>query len=412
MKIIKNKKCRACGSTKFKQVIDLGETPLFVNNLLTDPDGEDPTYPLVVEQCQKCFLSQILDTVEADDLYHKTDYLFFSSDMPNLADYFKKYAQEVKKYLNYGDFVVEIGSNDGVFLQHMREYNVLGVDPATNVVLRALKKGIPTLSEFFSEQTARRIKEEWGQANLITGFNCIAHIDDLDGIMRGVKSLLTDKGVFVVECNYWGDMIRNTSYSLIYHDHFSYFTLKNWVDYVKKFGMNVFDAMIPPAQGDTDDPKKKADAFNLRVFIDKGEREPTQRMKQLLEEEADLHSYETVEKYAKDCKAQAKKFGDLVRKLKTEGKTIAGYGASAKAFTVFKLAEINKEVDYFVDDSLAKQGKYAPISHIPIQPRTNQNPDYFLITAPNYINVILNKEREYIKNGGKFITIEGEIINE
>ena len=409
------KKCRMCKGSEFKTVIDLGEHPLFVNNLLTKENlKNDKTYPLVVEQCQKCFLVQIRDIVNPKDIYQKADYLFFSSDMPNLSDYFKKFADDAMQFLNEGDLVVDIGSNDGVLLKHFKDQNVLGVDPSTNVVLRALKNGVPTVSDFFTQQVARKIKGEWGEAKLITGFNCIAHTDTLDDLMEGVKTLLTDEGVFVVECNYWGDMVRNTNYALIYHDHFSYFTLKDWVDYAKKFGMNVFDAQIPPAQGDLPDieESKAADAFNIRIFIDRNVRPQTEGMKHILESEEGLHSYETAHQYSKDVKEQAKKLGDLIRGIKAEGKTIAGYGAAAKGFTVLKLAEIGSEcLDYFIDDSPAKQNKYTPISHIPIYPRGTQKPDYFLIAAPNYVNVIVNKEKEYLANGGKFITIEGEIIN-
>lgn len=409
------KTCRMCGGKKFKDVINLGNHPLFVNNLLTKENlKDDKTYPLLVEQCQSCFLVQIRNIVNPSDIYQKADYLFFSSDMPNLSDYFKMFAEDAKNFLAPNDLVVDIGSNDGILLKHFKDYRVLGIDPSTNVVLRALKNGIPTVSDFFTKQVARKIKGEWGQASLITGFNCIAHTDTLDDLMEGVKTLLTNDGVFVVECNYWGDMVRNKNYALIYHDHFSYFTLNDWVNYAKKFGMNVFDAEIPPAQGDIPDIEKEkaADAFNIRIFIDNEKRPQTERMKQILKGEESLHSYETARQYSKDVKEQAKKLGDLIKGIKSEGKTIAGYGAAAKGFTVLKLAEIDSRyIDYFIDDSPAKQNKYTPISHIPIYPRENQNPDYFLIAAPNYVNVIINKENEYLNNGGKFITIEGKIID-
>lgn len=404
-----------CKGTEFETVLDLGQHPLFVNNLLTKENlKDDKTYPLVLEQCQKCFLVQIRDIVDPKDIYQKADYLFFSSDMPNLSDYFKKFADDAKtRFLNKGDIVVDIGSNDGILLKYFYDQNVLGVDPSTNVVLRALKNGIPTVSDFFTQQVARKIKDEWGLAKLITGFNCIAHTDTLDDLMKGVKTLLTDDGVFVVECNYWGDMVRNTNYALIYHDHFSYFTLKNWVDYAKKFGMRVFDVEIPPAQGDLPniEKSKAADAFNIRIFLDKKKGPVNDSVYQILDEEKDLHSYETAQQYERNVRERAKKLGDLIRKIKSEGKTIAGYGAAAKGFTVLKLADIGSEyLDYFIDDSPAKQNKYTPISHIPIYARGTQNPDYFLIAAPNYVNVIISKEKEYLANGGHFITIEGKII--
>jgi len=390
-----------CGGTEFKEVIDFGDNAL-VNSLLTKEEfGTEEVASLVVEQCQSCYLVQIRNIVDSHEIYKEVDYLYFSSDMPTLDDYFKEFAEDVKeRFLEENDLVVEIGSNDGIFINNFG--NALGVDPALNVVLRALKKGIPTIPEFFTEKVAKKIVGEYGHAKVIAGSNCIAHLNDLNDMMKGVKSLLTSDGVFVVECNYWGGMVKNKNYALIYHDHFSYFTLKNWLDYAKKNELSVFDAIVTPSQGGS-----------LRVFMDRGDREMSERCSDLLQEELDsnLNSYETAKRYEREVREQAKKLGDLVRKLKSNGAEIAGYGAAAKGFSVLKLAELDeRHIDYFVDDSPAKQGKYTPISHIPIYKRTNQKPDYFFITAPNYKDVIISKEKEYLANGGKFITIEGEII--
>lgn len=403
MKIIHNKNCRMCGGTRFKKVIDFGLNPL-VNSLLTEKDfGTEDIEPLVVWQCQDCGLVQIKDIVDSHQIYQDVDYLYFSSDMPTLSDYFKEFAEDVKdRFLKEGDFVCEIGSNDGVFLQHFFAHKVLGVDPALNVVLRALNKGIPTIPVFFTEKIAKKVKAEFGEAKLITGSNCIAHLNDLNDLIMGVKTLLTKDGVFVVECNYWGGMVENKNYALIYHDHFSYFSLKNWVDYAECKGLKVFDAYITPAQGGS-----------LRVFMDRGVREGTERFHKLLENEnkTKLNTYKTCQRYEKEVKEQARQLGDLIKGLKEDGKTIAGYGAAAKGFSVLKLAEIDQnQIDYFIDDSPAKQGKFTPISHIPIYKRENQQPDYFFITAPNYEKQIVEKEKEFISKGGKFITIDMRII--
>ena len=404
-----------CNSTEFEDVIDFGENPL-VNSLLDKEDlGKKViTHPLIVKQCQKCFLVQIKDAVDAKEIYQNVDYLFFSSDMPNLDFYFMQFAKDVeKRFLEFGDFVVEIGSNDGVWLHYLRGYKSLGVDPATNVVLRALKKGIPTIPKFFTKRLASQIEKEWGKAKVIMGANCIAHTDDLRGLMKGVDTLLTDDGVFIVECNYWGDMVKNKNYGLIYHDHFSYFTLKNWINFAKRYNMRVFDAVIPPAQGDFADSKKKAERFNIRMFIDRKQRPITKRMKEILQDEEDmnLHSLETAQRYSREVKFDAGKLGTLVRGLKEQGLTIAGYGAAAKGFSILKLAGIDeKHLEYFVDDSPAKQGKFAPVLKIPIISRKDAEsklPDYFLVTAPNYVNVILGKEKNF---KGKFITVDSNIV--
>ncbi len=396
-----------CKGTTFKTVIDFGQNAL-VNSLIDkkDLDGEESTFPLVVEQCQDCQLVQIVDIVSAQGIYKDVDYLYFSGDMPNLKEYFDVYAQDLKeRFIDEGDLVLEIGSNDGTMLELMMSKAVgLGVDPASNVVTRALRRGIPTISDFFTERLAKSILREWGNPKVIYANNCIAHLDSLRDLMYGVDGLLHRDGVFVVECNYWGGMVKNKNYSLIYHDHFSYFSLKNWIDFAPEFGLQVFDATVTPAQGGS-----------LRVFMDRGNRELTQRYDKLLDEEikTDLNSYKTCQTYKKDVLAEAKKLGNLIRELVEDGKVIAGYGAAAKGFSILKLADIDdRHIKFFVDDSPAKQGKYTPVSHIPVVARDQvlQEPDYFFITAPNYEDVIVAKETNFKEKGGKFITADCRII--
>jgi len=397
------KQCRFCKGEKFHKVLDMGNNAL-VNSLIEKEDlgKKDETHPLEVMRCEKCSLVQLKKPIDSNKIYKDVDYLYFSSDMPGLSDYFKEYANDLKdRFLMPGDMVVEIGSNDGIMLEHfVDKCLILGVDPATNVVLRALRKGVPTLPLFFNERLGKQIAFEWGKAKVMYGNNCIAHIDNLDSVMRGVSALLTDDGVFVVECNYWGGMVKTKNYSLVYHDHFSYFSLKNWADIADRHGMQVFDAVVTPAQGGS-----------LRVFMGKGPVTMTKRCLDLVKEEvvSKLNTREVAIQYGKDCVAEAKKLFDVVSGLKKEGKTIAGYGAAAKGFSVLKLAGIDeRHIDYFVDDSPAKQGKYTPVTHIPVVSRTDRpDPDYFFITAPNYAQTIMEKEKEF---KGKFILCDSTVI--
>lgn len=410
MKVIRNRGCRMCGHRKFDTVIDLGRHPL-VNSLVAKKDlhKKDPLFPLVVKQCRACRLVQLVNIIDAEEIYKNVDYLYFSSDMPGLDRYFASYAQDVKdRFLrNSDDLVVEIGSNDGILLNLLRDSaRVLGVDPATNVVLRALRRGIPTVSLFFSEHLAGQIHREWGSARAIIGNNCIAHLNDLHDLIRGVTRLLSEDGVFIVECNYWGGMVKNTNYSLIYHDHYSYFSLDVWRRFAPKYGMRVFDALVTPAQGGS-----------LRMFLCKDGRAETDRLRALLaeEEKTRLNTYETSVRYRKNVRRVADKLRRIVEGIRKEGKTIAGYGAAAKGFTILRCSRIGaKHIDYFVDDSPAKQGWYSPVDHIPILSRTEADkrlPDYFIILAPNYAQVILDKERdsEFRRRGGKFILPVGDI---
>jgi novobiocin biosynthesis protein NovU/D-mycarose 3-C-methyltransferase len=409
MELIRNKGCRMCGENDFKTVIDMGVHPL-VNSLVAKEDlhKEDPRFPLVVKQCMACSLVQLVEIVDAHDIYKGQDYLFYSSDMPGLSKYFADYVvQDVIPHIDPGDLVVEIGSNDGVLLQHLVEdYEVLGVDPSTNVALRAIRKGIPTVPLFFTEDLARQIVNEYeGKAKAIVANNCIAHLNGLDDLMRGVSRLLADDGVFILECNYWGGMVVNGNYSLIYHDHYSYFSAHVWESFARKFGMRPFDAWVTPAQGGS-----------LRLFLCKDKRLPTRRYMDLLKQESvsGLNTYATSLQYEADVRAAALALRDGVLALKADGKTIAGYGAAAKGFTILTMSSIGAEhISYFVDDSPAKQGKYTPVEHIPIITRAQaeaQPPDVFLVLAPNYAKVIIEKEQAFLKAGGTIVVPFGRDI--
>lgn len=397
---IKNKFCRMCYSTSFFEVINLGLHPL-VNSLVEKKNikKKDPVFPIKLKQCKKCKLVQLTDTIDANEIYKNVDYLYFSSDMPGLGKYFKSYADELKiRFLKRNDFVIEIGCNDGVMLKYFKsKYRVLGVDPATNVILRTLKREIPSLPLFFSENLSEKILKEWGPAKLIYGNNCIAHLNDLRDLIKGVYKLLTNDGVFVLECNYWGGMVKNINYSLIYHDHFSYFSANVWLTFALKYKMYAFDALITEAQGGT-----------LRLFLSKNKRKKTKRFKKILNDEKlnKLNTFSTSIQYKNNVRIISNKLKKIVLDLKKENKKIAGYGAAAKGMTILKCSDIGKELIYFVDDSPAKQGFYSPVDHIPIISRQQAEknlPDFFIILAPNYSNEILKKEAKFIKNGGKFI---------
>ena len=395
-----------CNSKKFDLVINLGQHPL-VNSLISKKDlkKKDPTFPIKVFQCKSCKLVQIKDVIDAEEIYKKVDYLYFSSDMPKLDEYFKPYAEDLKKrFLKKNDFVFEIGTNDGIMLNIIKNnHRILGVDPATNVVLRSIKKKIPAIPLFFDNSIAQKICKEWGKAKLIYGNNCIAHLNNLKDLMLGVQNLLSDDGVFVIECNYWGGMVKNTNYSLIYHDHFSYFSVKPWINFSKKYGMNAFDALVTPAQGGS-----------LRLFLSRKKMKRTKRFIELLnhEKKTKLNSYSTSIKYRKNVEDVSSRLRNLVLKLLKKGKKIAGYGAAAKGMTILKCSNIGNKLRYFVDDSAAKQGFYSPVDHVPIISRKkaqNKLPDYFIILAPNYSDIIIAKEKEFIKNGGKFIVLTNDI---
>jgi novobiocin biosynthesis protein NovU/D-mycarose 3-C-methyltransferase len=385
----------------------MGMAPL-VNSLLSkeDTEKEDRTFPLVVVRCTECSLVQLETIVDSHEIYRDQDYLYYTGDMPQQSQYMKAFdslvSEILEKHSTENDLIVEIGSNDGTILGKLaQDRRVLGVDPSTNVVVRALRRGVPTVAAPFDKNVARNILQEYGHAQVIGGANCIAHIDDIHSVLSGVEMLLSDSGVFWVECNYFGGMVKNKHYALVYLDHYSYFSLQNWVDLARMHGMEVFDAFITEAQGE---------GLSLRLFASKdASREKTERFLRLVreEEETGLNTQAVAEQYGEDCKEEARKLYEVVVALKARGARIAGYGAAAKGFSILQLAGITEEhIEYFVDDSPAKQGKYTPVTHIPVISRAEAEknlPDYFFLTAPNYADVIMAKEAAFREQGGKFL---------
>jgi SAM-dependent methyltransferase len=408
------RKCRICGNTKYDKVLDMGKAPL-VNSLLEKKDlkGKERTYPLIVVRCTKCSLAQLQTIVNSQKIYQDQDYLYYTGDMPQQSQYIKAFDSLVSeihdKHTKANDLIVEIGSNDGTVLKKMMEgRRVLGVDPAINVVIRALARGIPTLAAPITKHIGFVVKQEFGPAKVVGGANCLAHIDDIHGVLEGMTELLADDGIFWAEVNYWGGMVKHRHYALVYLDHYSYYSLKNWVDLARMHGLEIFDAFITEAQGD---------GLSLRLYASRDKkRAKTARFLKLIDDEkkTKLNTKEAAVAYGKGCKEEAKKLFQTISNLKKQGKTIAGYGAAAKGFSVLQLAGVTqKHIDYFVDDSPAKQGKYTPITHIPVISRKDAEkrlPDYFFITAPNYADIIMAKEDKFRKNGGKFIQIDSTIV--
>jgi len=409
IKTLQKKRCRLCDSPSFQEVINIGSHSL-VNSFLKKEDlrKKELLFPIVLRRCRNCSLVQLTEMVAPEEIYRKVNYLYFSSDAPGLADYYQEYAEDIKKrFLNKGDFVLEMASNDGIMLNFFKQdYQILGVDPATNVVLRALKRGLPSLPDFFTKDLAQKILKEWGTAKVIMANNCIGHIDDLKDVLSGVNLLLGKDGVFVIEVHYWGNMLKQINYSLIYHDHYSYPTLKVWSEQAPRFGLRVFDAFVPPIQ----------DNCNIRIFLCKDDRPLTKRLKDLekYEEKHKLNDYQTCLQYRQTVLNTAQQLRQLLGDLKKNGKRLAGYGASAKAGTISRLSNLNKDLlDNFVDDSPAKHGLYTPIYHLPIisMAEAEKNlPDYFVILAPNYAQSIINRRQDFLERGGHFIIPDGAKI--
>ena len=397
--------CRSCGQTELATILSLGQTPL-ANALLTARQltQPEPTYTLDLAFCPACSLVQITETVPPEKLF--SEYLYFSSFSDTMVRHAAEIAERLvrARQLNANSLVIEIASNDGYLLQHYRRADVpvLGIEPASNIARVAQEeRGIPTVCNFFDENLARQLQGQGKRADIIHANNVLAHVADLNGVVRGFALLLKDDGLAVIEVPYVKDMIDHCEFDTIYHEHLCYFSLTSLKRLFEAHSLFIQDVEHLSIHGGS-----------LRIFVGKANEaadaeRPT--VARLLEEEKEwgvdrLEFYQgfgaKVEKLRADLLV-------LLRELKAEGKRIAAYGASAKGSTLLNYFGIDgRTLDFMVDRSTVKQGYYTPGTHLLIsapEKLLEDMPDYVLLLTWNFADEILAQQMEFRRRGGRFI---------
>lgn len=396
-----------CKSERLSQFFDLGEIAL-ANSFLSKEmlNKPEPKYPLRVFFCEDCGLSQLIHVVEPEILFR--DYVYFSSGMPKLSDHFRNYAEEVMNNFitSKNDLVIEIGSNDGILLGAIKEMGsrILGIDPAKNIAKVANERGIETIPDFFNEKLAGEILDKYGTAKVMIGNNVVAHIDDHYGLLRGVNKLLANDGVFIFEAPYFVDMIENLAFDSIYHEHLSYLSVRPLKNLFSKFGMEIFNVKEFPIQG-----------HSIRCYAGKiGKHQVQSSVKEFIEKEKELglDKFQTYINLVKSIEKMKDKTINLLKELKSQGKKIAAYGSPARGNTLLNYYGIdNSTLDYATESLPSKIGLYTPGTHIPvinIEEAHKNPPNYYLLLAWNYRDIILQKEEVFQKQGGKFIMPIGD----
>jgi SAM-dependent methyltransferase len=396
--------CRFCGAKLEHTFVDLGASPLAQSFLAKDQLSQmEPFYPLHVFVCGKCLLVQLQEFVAPENIF--SDYLYFASYSDSWLAHAKSYTgQMVDRFqINSQSLVVEIASNDGYLLQYFLEKKipVLGVEPAANVAAVAVQKGIPTLVEFFNSDTARELAAQGQKADLLLGNNVLAHVPDVNNFVAGMKILLHPRGVITMEFPHLMRLMEENQFDTIYHEHFSYFSFLTVEKIFAKHGLTLFDVQELPTHGGS-----------LRIFACHAE-DPSKlvgpRVIELRarEETAGYNRLETYSRFADQVKETKRKLLEFLIHAKRSGKKIAAYGAAAKGNTLLNYCAIRSDfLDYVVDRSPHKQGKFLPGTRIPVcEPDhiRRTRPDYLLILPWNLKDEVI-KQNAYIREwGGQFV---------
>jgi SAM-dependent methyltransferase len=369
----------------------------------------EPFYPLHGFVCEKCFLVQLPEYVTPKAIFE--EYGYFSSFSDTWLKHVSDYADmmSVSLGLNRESLVIELASNDGYLLQYFvaKSIPVLGIEPAKNVARAAIKKGVPSVTEFFGCALARRLVHEGRRADLLLGNNVLAHVPDINDFVAGMKILLKPQGVITMEFPHLLNLIERNQFDTIYHEHFSYLSFTTVEQVFAKQGLELFDVEELPTHGGS-----------LRIYgrhCGESTKPVSSRVKALKASEAawGVTNLQRYQAFGEKVKATKRGILQFLVEVKQRGKSLVGYGAPGKGNTLLNYCGIRTDfLDYTVDRSPYKQGKFTPGTRIPIcapEKIKETKPDYLFVLAWNLKDEVIAQNAFIREWGGKFVVPIPEI---
>jgi len=391
-------KCRSCDNKKLTNIVDLGKQPL-ANALLKGAKDfkKETKIPLRLSICQSCKLIQLTHTVNPKILFKK--YLWVTGTSQKVKIYRKFFFDKLKKYMKLkNNFICEIASNDGFFLEYVKKNNtVIGIDPAKNIAKMANLKGIKTHTDFFNLDTAKKIVRLYKKKpELVICRNVIPHIENIKSVMLGLNEIISEDGVGAIEFHNAKNIIQNNHYDYIYHEHIFYFTLTSINKVLRNYGLFGFDYFKSPISGGS-----------FVILFKKKKKRETSKFKKMIniEIKGKLNSIKNWKKLNQICKEHKRNLNKMINSLKIN-KNIAAYGASARSSTLINFLNLNNQtIKKVFDLNDLKINLFTPGSHIkiekPIAKKIN-NYDVIFLLAWNFKDEIIRFLKK-IKFKGKVI---------
>lgn len=395
-------KCKV-SNIKIKPFMSFGKMPMANGFLKKKNFKKEFFYELEVGFCPKNFLFQINDHPKSPKIFNN-EYPFFTGKSDHMTKHFANFFNWLGRndYLKKSSNCIEIGSNDGTFLHNFKKKNInaTGFEPSKNVADFSKKKKLKVITKFFSYKEVSNIKNIKSKIDLICAANVICHVPDLNDLIKAIDYALTKDGTFVFEEPYLGSMFKKVSYDQIYDAHIFMFSAHSVRSIFKTHGFDLID-LVP----------QKTHGGSMRYVIARtGAKKIKSKVEKIIKDEKkqNLNKLKSCLEFKKKCLESKKKFKRKILEFKKRNLTLCGYAASAKSTTLLNYCKINSaHVDYIVDTTKEKIGKYSPGTHIPIVSseyfRKNY-PDILILFAWNHKVEIFEKEKFFSRQGGKWIS--------